>query len=66
MDGGSLYYALPPLDFQPAPKDKLRTSALTPFQKICTPMHTSKNEDSRTTMVIPFSPKAFAKRSANP
>jgi hypothetical protein len=60
------HYALPPPDSQPAPWDKLRTRVLNPFQKICTPMHTSKNEDSRTTMVIPLSPSACAKRSANP
>jgi hypothetical protein len=41
-------------------------SALNPFHKICTPMHTSRNDDSRITIVIPFSPRIAASRSANP
>ena len=41
-------------------------NTLAPFQKICTPMHTSKNDDSRMITLIPVAPSNFASRSANP
>jgi len=42
------------------------TSALTPFHKICTPIHTSKNEDNRKITFIPFGPIAAANRPEYP
>jgi len=44
----------------------VRTSALTPFHIICTPIQTRRNDESRRMMLMPLSPTAAAKRSANP
>jgi hypothetical protein len=41
-------------------------SALTPFQMIFTPMHTSRNEVSFMITVIPVGPTILLRRSANP
>ncbi len=40
-------------------------NALAPFHRICTPMHTSRNEDSCIITVIPVVPRIRASRSAN-
>jgi len=42
------------------------TSALTPFHKICTPIHTNKNEDNRRITFIPLGPTAAANRAEYP
>ena len=41
------------------------SKACTPFHKICTPIHTSKNEDNRMITLIAVAPSARASRSAN-
>jgi len=41
-----------------------RSSALSPFHAICTPMHTRMKDDSRITTFIADSPNASAMRSA--
>ena len=38
--------------------------ALKPFQKICTPMQTSRNDDNRKITFIPLGPTAAASRDA--
>jgi hypothetical protein len=40
--------------------------ALAPFHRICTPMHTSRNDVSCMITVIPVAPSILASRSANP
>jgi hypothetical protein len=42
------------------------SNALIPFQAICTPMQTRKNDDNCVITVIPVAPRICAKRSANP
>jgi len=42
------------------------SSALSPFQAICTPMQTRKNDDNCVITVIPVAPRIRASRSANP
>jgi hypothetical protein len=42
------------------------SNALIPFQAICTPMQTRKNDDNCVITVIPVAPRIRAKRSANP
>src|SRR5216683_6797742 len=41
-------------------------NTLAPFHRICTPMHTSKNDDNRMITLIPVAPSNIASRSANP
>ena len=36
------------------------------FHRICTPMHTSRNDESRRITLIPVGPSSIASRSANP
>ena len=48
------------------PSCKLFSSVLAPFHRICTPMHTSRNDESRKITFIPVGPTAAASRSANP
>jgi cytochrome c len=53
----------------PAPTQRAGTdakNALTPFQTIWTPMHTKRNDDSRTITVMAVTPNIRASRSANP
>ena len=40
------------------------TSALAPFQKICTPMQNRMNAESRISTLVPVEPSAFSMRSA--
>jgi len=42
------------------------SNTLAPFQRICTPMHTSKNDDNRMITLIPVAPRNRASLSANP
>jgi len=42
------------------------SNALIPFQVICTPIQTRKNDDNCVITVIPVAPRICAKRSANP
>jgi hypothetical protein len=42
------------------------SNALIPFQAICTPMQTRKNEDNCVITVMPVAPRICAMRSANP
>ena len=44
---------------------KVFSIAESPFQIICVPMHTSKNEDSRMITLIAVAPNNCASRSAN-
>src|SRR5260370_23191538 len=41
------------------------SSALTPFHRICTPMQTSRNEESRRITLMAVAPRSCAIRSAN-
>jgi hypothetical protein len=40
------------------------SSLAAPFQNICTPMHTSRNEDNLRITFTPVGPRALARRSA--
>jgi hypothetical protein len=42
------------------------SNALIPFQAICTPIQTRKNDDNCVITVIPVAPRIRANRSANP
>ena len=42
------------------------SNSLIPFQAICTPMQTRKNDDNCVITVIPVAPRIRANRSANP
>ena len=42
-----------------------RSSVDNPFQKICTPIQTSRNDDSLMITLIAVAPNAAASRSAN-
>jgi hypothetical protein len=42
------------------------SKSLMPFQPICTPIQTRRNDDNFVTTVIPFRPRVRARRSANP
>jgi len=50
------------------PKWKVTDSsnALIPFQAICTPIQTRKNDDNCVITVMPVAPRIRARRSANP
>src|SRR6266436_1411083 len=47
-------------------RDRDSSNAFMPFQAICTPIQTRKNDDNWVITVMPVAPRIRAKRSANP
>jgi hypothetical protein len=62
----------PLFDLLPAPcpqrpnAGNVFNNADNPFQEICTPMHTSKNDDNLMITLIAVGPNTWASRSENP